>query len=229
MTFTVALPMSAVDLHAKARFNMVESQIRTNRVTDDRLLSALFEVPRQIFVPEALASVAYVDSSIRIAKDRYLVEPLVLARLLQEAMVGEGDKVLVVGAGTGYSAAILGGLCASVTAVESDATLAAAARKNLAALAVTNVTVHEGALEQGWPASAPYDVILIDGMVADLPSGLTAQLADHGRLVTIRSQEGRSGAGMLYRKLGGAVSGRPLFDAVVPYLPGFAPRPEFAF
>ncbi len=143
--------------------------------------------------------------------------------------MGEGDKVLVVGAGTGYSAAILGSLCSCVAAVESDGALAAAARENLAALAVTNVTVHEGALEQGWPASAPYDVILIDGMVADLPSALTAQLADHGRLVTIRSQEGRSGAGTLYRKIGGAVSGRPLFDAVVPFLPGFAPRPEFAF
>ncbi len=229
MTFTVANPMSAGDLHAKARFNMVESQIRTNKVTDDGLLAALSEVPRQIFVPETLASVAYVDKSIRIAANRYLVEPLVLARLLQEAMIDEGDKVLVVGAGTGYSTAILGSLCASVTAVESDAALAASARENLAALAVANAAVHEGPLEQGWAASGPYDVIVIDGMVADLPPALTAQLADHGRLVTIRSQEGRSGVGTLYRKLAGAVSGRPLFDAVVPFLPGFAPRAEFAF
>ena len=229
MTLTVANPMSAGDLYAKARFNMVESQIRTNRVTDDGLLAALSAVPRQIFVPDTLASVAYVDKSIRIANDRYLVEPLVLARLLQEAMVSEGDKVLVVGAGTGYSAAILSSLCATVTAVESDATLVAAAKENLAALAVGNAVVHEGPLEQGWAASGPYDVILVDGMIADLPPQLTAQLADHGRLVTIRSQEGRSGAGTLYRKLGGAVSGRPLFDAFVPFLPGFAPRAEFAF
>jgi len=229
MTFTVANPMSAGDFYAKARFNMVESQIRTNRVTDERLLAALLAVPRQVFVEDAFAPVAYVDTSIRIGKDRYLVEPLVLARLLQEATVGADDKVLVVGAGTGYSAAILSGLCASVTAVESDPALAAAARENLAALGVANAAVQEGALEQGWAAGAPYDVILVDGMIADLPAALSAQLADHGRLVTIRSQEGRSGAGTLYRKLGGSVSGRPLFDAVVPFLPGFAPRPAFAF
>jgi protein-L-isoaspartate(D-aspartate) O-methyltransferase len=229
MTLASADVVPTRDVYAKARFNMVESQIRTNKVTDDRLLAALSAVPRQIFVSETFASVAYVDKSIRIAAGRYLVEPLVLARLLQEATVGETDKVLVVGAGTGYSAAILGRLCATVTAVESDAALAATAKENLAALAVANAAVHEGPLEQGWAASGPYDVILLDGMVADLPAGLTAQLADHGRLVTIRSQEGRSGVGTLYRKLAGAVSGRPLFDAVVPFLPGFAPRPEFAF
>lgn len=221
--------MSAGDVYAKARFNMVEGQIRTNKVTDERLVAALSELPRQIFVPNALSSVAYVDTSIRIAGDRYMVEPLVLARLLQEADVTETDKALVVGAGTGYSAAILARLCASVTVLESDAALAAAARENLAALGLANAAVHEGPLEQGWGAGAPYDVILIDGMVAELPDVLAAQMAERGRLVTVRAQEGRSGAGTLFRKLAGTVSGRPLFDAVVPFLPGFAPRPAFAF
>jgi protein-L-isoaspartate(D-aspartate) O-methyltransferase len=221
--------MSAGDVYAKARFNMVEGQIRTNKVSDERLVAALSELPRQIFVPNALSSVAYVDTSIRITDDRYMIEPLVLARLLQEAEVGAGDKALVVGAGTGYSAAILASLCASVTALESDPALAGAARENLAALGLANVVVHEGPLEQGWAADAQYDVILIDGMIAELPDVLTAQLADRGRLVTVRAQEGRSGAGTLFRKLSGTVSGRPLFDAVVPFLPGFAPRPAFAF
>jgi protein-L-isoaspartate(D-aspartate) O-methyltransferase len=221
--------MSAGDVYAKARFNMVEGQIRTNKVTDERLIAALSEVPRQIFVPNTLSSVAYVDTSIRIAGDRYMIEPLVVARLLQEAGVGESDKALVVGAGSGYSAAILAKICASVAVLESDAELAAAARENLAALGLANAAVHTGPLDEGWGTDAPYDVILIDGMIAELPDALTAQLADRGRLVTVRAQEGRSGAGTLFRKLSGTVSSRPLFDAVVPFLPGFAPRPAFAF
>jgi protein-L-isoaspartate(D-aspartate) O-methyltransferase len=219
---------AAHDIYAKARFNMVESQIRTNKVTDPRLLAAMSALPRQIFVPEPLAGVAYVDKSLRLAGDRYLLEPLALARLIQEAMVDAGDTVLVVGAGTGYSTALLAGLAVSVTALESDAALAEKARANLAALGIANATVVTGALEAGYAASAPYDVILIDGMVAELPPSIAGQLADHGRLVTILSQEGRCGSGMLYRKLAGFVSGRVLFDATGPFLPGMAPRPAFA-
>jgi protein-L-isoaspartate(D-aspartate) O-methyltransferase len=228
MTLATAEAAPAHDVYATARFNMVESQIRTNKVTDPALLAAMSRLPRQIFVPAGLAGVAYVDKSLRIGANRYLVEPLVVARLLQEAMVSPSDKVLVIGAGTGYSAAILGDLAASVSAVESDPALADTARSNLAALAVTNAVVNTGPLEQGHPASGPYDVILIDGMIADLPGPVAEQLADQGRLVTVQAQEGRSGAGMLYRKLGGSVSGRVLFDAVAPFLPGFEPRAAFA-
>lgn len=220
--------MSAHDTYAKARFNMVESQIRTNRVTDPRLLAALAKMPRQVFVPDSLAGVAYVDKSLRIVGDRYLLEPLVLARLIQEATVTPADKVLVVGAGTGYSSALLAGLAASVTALESDATLAETARVKLAALGISNATVATGPLDQGLAASGPYDVILIDGMIAELPAAIADQIAADGRLVTILSQEGRCGAGMLYRKLGGFVSGRILFDATSPFLPGLAPRSAFA-
>lgn len=221
--------VSPRDAYATARFNMVESQIRTNRVTDEALLAALVKVPRQNFVPEALASIAYVDTSLRIAKDRYLMEPLVLGRLIQEATVEAGDRVLIVGAGTGYSAALLSEIGASVTALESDADLAEKARANLAALGVAGISVQTGALTEGWAAGAPYDLILIDGMVAELPVALSGQLADHGRLVTVQSQDGRCGAGMLYRKAGGAMSGRVLFEATTGYLPGFAPQPVFAF
>jgi len=228
MTTATAAAVSAHDVYATARFNMVESQIRTNKVVDPALLAALSRLPRQIFVPVELAGVAYVDKSLRIAPNRYLLEPLALARLLQEAMISPSDTVLVIGAGTGYSAAIVADLAASVVAVESDAALADGARANLAALAVANTVVHTGPLEQGYAASGPYDVILIDGMIAELPKQIADQLADHGRLVTIQAQEGRTGAGMLYRKLGGSVSGRVLFDTVAPYLPGFEPRHAFA-
>ena len=228
MTLATAEAVPTNDVHATARFNMVESQIRTNKVTDPALLAALSRLPRQIFVPAGLAGVAYVDKSLKIAPNRYLLEPLTLARLLQDAMIGPADKALVIGAGTGYSAAVVSDLAASVVAVESDAGLADAARSNLAALAAGNVTVHAGPLEQGLAASGPYDVILIDGMIADLPKQIADQLADQGRLVAIQAQEGRTGAGMLYRKLGGSISGRILFDAVSPFLPGFEPRPAFA-
>src|ERR1700761_2319246 len=118
MTSATAEAAPANDIYATARFNMVESQIRTNKVTDPALLAALSRLPRQIFVPSALAGVAYVDKSLRIAPNRYLIEPLTTARLMQAAEVMPTDKVLVIGAGTGYSAAILGDLAASVAAVE---------------------------------------------------------------------------------------------------------------
>jgi len=220
--------MTAQNIHAVARFNMVESQIRTNRVSDSALLRVLGDIPREIFVPEALASVAYVDKSLHIGSERYLLEPLVLGRLLQEAMISATDRVLVVGAGTGYSVAVLARLTASVTGVESDAGLGAKARANLVGLGIANAAIQVGPMTGGWAAAAPFDLILIDGMVAELPEPILAQLAERGRLVTVRSQEGRSGAGVLYRKLGGTVSGRKLFDAVTPFLPGFAPRPAFA-
>jgi len=228
MTLASADVIPTHDIYAKARFNMVESQIRTNKVTDSKLLAAMSRMPRQIFVPAGLAGVAYVDKSLRIGPNRFLIEPLVLARLLQEAIVESTDKVLVIGAGTGYSAAILADLAGSVTAVESDSSLADTARANLAALAVSGAVVHTGPLDKGHAASGPYDVIVIDGMIADLPKQIADQLADHGRLVTVQAQEGRCGAGMLYRKLGGSVSGRILFDAAGPFLPGFEPRSAFA-
>jgi protein-L-isoaspartate(D-aspartate) O-methyltransferase len=208
---------------------MVEGQLRTNRVTETRLVDQLMTVPRQLFVPASLASVAYSDESLRIAPGRYLIEPLALARLLQEAAVEDSDSVLVVGAGSGYSAAILAGMAAKVTALESDAALADGARTILTELGATNVTVLTGPLESGCPAHAPYDVIVIDGMIEILPEQIAAQLADHGRLVAIVGRQGRCGAGMLYRRLGGQVSGRALFDATVPLLPGFSPEPAFVF
>ena len=228
MTLASADVTPTRDVYAKARFNMVESQIRTNKVTDAKLLAAMSRVPRQIFVPAGLAGVAYVDKSLRIAPNRYLQEPLVIARLLQEAIVEPTDKALVIGAGTGYSTALLADLAGSVAAVESQTELAETARSNLAALAVANAVVHSGALELGLAASGPYDVILIDGMIAELPKAIADQLAEHGRLVAVQAQEGRCGAGMLYRKLGGSVSGRILFDAAGPFLPGFEPRSAFA-
>jgi len=225
---TVSQATTASDAYARARFNMVESQIRTNRVGDERLLAALSDLPREIFVPAALAGVAYADKSLPIGGGRFLSEPLFLARLLQEASPTGTAKALVVGAGTGYSAALLSRLCASVVALECDSGLATAARANLARLGCAEVKVEIGPLAAGWPAGAPYGLILIDGVVCGLPDVFAGQMAEGGCLVTIESRDGRCGSGMLYRKIGGALSGRVLFDAVGPFLPGFEPQPAFA-
>ena len=228
MISTSARMHPSQEVSAKARYNMVEGQIRPNRVSDEGLLAALSTVPREAFVPSGLTGVAYVDQALCVAPGRYLLEPLFLARLLQEAMVLPTDKVLVIGGATGYSAAILSRIAAAVTVVESDATLAELARVNLAALDATNVAIQIAPLPAGWQAGAPYDIILIDGAVAEPPDSIARQLAPGGRLVAIKSQEGRSGVGMLYRKVGDRVSGRILFDAVGPFLPGFEPQHVFS-
>jgi protein-L-isoaspartate(D-aspartate) O-methyltransferase len=198
-------------------------------VTDENLVAAFSELPRERFVPAAQAGVAYVDKALPIAPGRYLQEPLFLARLLQEALPQPSERVLVIGAGTGYSTAILGRVAASVVGVESDEGLAEKARSALGQLGIVNAQIEIGPLEQGWPATQPYDVILIDGGIAELPDAIAQQLAERGRLVTIRAVAGSPvGAGMLYRRIGGRVSGRVLFDATGGFLPGFAPQPVFA-
>lgn len=219
---------SSPDIHAKARINMVDCQLRPNRVGDERLLAAMSELPREVFLPPALAGVAYADKSLPIAPGRFMMEPMFLGRLLQEAAVDSSDRVLVVGGGTGYSAAVLSRVARSVVALESDMELASAARANLARLGCANVSVETAALAAGWQALAPYGVILVDGAISAVPEAIERQLAEGGRLVAVEMRGGRSGSGVLYRNIAGSVSGRVLFDAFAPYLPGFEPQPAFA-
>jgi protein-L-isoaspartate(D-aspartate) O-methyltransferase len=153
---------------------------------------------------------------------------MVLAKLIQAAAVTEHDRVLDVGCASGYSSAVLARLAASVVAVEEDAALARRAAETLTALGVRNATLVSGALTQGWPAEAPYDVILLGGATEIVPEALFGQLKDAGRLVGVfgRAPAGRA---MLYRSVGGDVSGWPIFDAAAPVLPGFAAQPAFVF
>jgi protein-L-isoaspartate(D-aspartate) O-methyltransferase len=215
-----------------ARHVMVENQIRTNRVTDPLVIEAMATVPREAFVPKALADVAYVDEAVPLGGGRYVMEPLVIARLLQAAEVTSTDVVLDVGAGTGYAAALLAAMASTVVALEPDADLAARARETLARLEAATVSVVEGPLEEGCPAEAPYDVIFVNGAVADVPRALTDQLADGGRLVTVVAPADPAfgmGWGTLFTRLGGAISHTELFDAGTPILPGFARAPAFSF
>lgn len=214
---------------AARRHNMVESQIRTNRVTDPAVIAALAALPRELFVSAELRGVAYLDEDIPIGGGRYLMEPMVLARLLQALDVRKGDVALVIGAGAGYAPAALAALADTVVAVESDADLAARATQRLADLAIDNVAVVEGPLGEGYAKQAPFDVILFNGAVPRLPEPILAQLADRGRLVAVVSEAGRTGRAVLATRIGGTISRRDLFDAAVPPLPGLAPAPAFEF
>jgi protein-L-isoaspartate(D-aspartate) O-methyltransferase len=213
-----------------ARRNMVDGQLRPNRVTNSQLLAAIGALPREKFLPEGLSSVAYSDEDVPLGNGRFLMEPMVLARLIQTLQPRETDRALVVASGRGYGAALMARLVKSVVAVESDAVLAAAARSTARELGLGNIEQTVGPLEAGAAAAGPYDVILIEGAVRQVPPAILEQLVDGGRMGTIvAGPPGALGSARLFVKVGGVASGRPLFDAGTPALPGFAPPPRFTF
>ncbi|MGQ0675705.1 MAG: protein-L-isoaspartate O-methyltransferase family protein [Rhodospirillales bacterium] len=216
-------------IYAEARRNMVDNQLRANTVTDEALLAAIGALAREQFLPERLRGCAYVDEDVPLGNGRFLVEPMVLARLIQAAEVGPGGHVLDVGCATGYSTAVLARLAKSVVAVECDAGLARQARGALERLGIANATVVEGRLDQGHSASAPYDAIVIGGAIERLPPALAGQLAQGGRLVAVllSGERGRVGQASLYT--GRPLTRVPLFDAATGRLPGFAADPGFVF
>jgi protein-L-isoaspartate(D-aspartate) O-methyltransferase len=215
--------------YAAARLNMVESQVRPNRVTDTRIVMAMLELPREKFLPDSLRGVAYVDEDVHIGNGRYLTEPMVLARLLQAAAIGAADTVLEIGTGTGYGAAVMARLAGKVIALESDPALVKKANAVLNELAVKNVTVVEGALAQGCPKYAPYNAIVFSGGVEYLPEAAIDQLAEGGRLLAVLAPPGEASRATLTRRIGGAISTRAIFDAASPILPGLKREAGFVF
>lgn len=212
-----------------ARLNMVEGQLKPNKIVTPAILDAMGAVPREAFVPKAIRGIAYVDEDLAIGNGRYLMEPMVLGRLIEAARIGSGDIVLAIGCGTGYCAAVLARLGNTVVAIESDGDLAQQASETLARLGVDNAAVIEAALTAGYAEQAPYQAILIDGAVAEVPPQILEQLAEGGRLAAVVSPDGRLGKATLFKRIGGVVSHREIFDASVPLLPGFEPVPVFQF
>lgn len=214
---------------AAARFFMVEGQIRPNKVTDHRLVDALSETPREAFVPESARGVAYVDDDLPIGHGRYLLEPMVFARMLQYVGVQESDRVLDVGGAGGYSTAILAKLAASVVGLDSDAALTVAAAAALSAQGVTNATTVTGPMAAGHADGGPYDVIVIEGTIPEVPAALADQLAEDGRLVAIVQDARGVGEVRLFQRVGGVLSSRILFEAQPHALPGFEKKASFVF
>jgi protein-L-isoaspartate(D-aspartate) O-methyltransferase len=211
------------------RQTMIDSQLRTVGVIDAMVLAAMAAVPREAFVPARLRGLAYADAALEVAPGRWLLEPMVLALLLQNARVGAGDRVLVVGAASGYSAAVLRHIGASVTAIESDPALLAAAQ-------AAGVDVIAAPLAAGWPAAAPYDVVLFEGAIEVLPAAIAAQLAPGGRVAAVVREGGigRASAGPVIgtpgdRTGGPRIGGLPFLEVAAKPLPGFAAAREFAF
>ena len=213
---------------ATARRMMVDGQVRTADVHNPDLIAAMLAVPREHFVPPRLAAQAYVDSDLEIAKGRVILKPMVLAKLLQAAQLQGDQQVLDVGCGFGYSSAIMARLAGSVVALEEDAQLASQAKEALAQNGAGNVTVVTGPLAAGWPAAAPYDVILLNGASEIAPEALGRQLKPGGRLAGIFGRPPAAKA-TIFRPVEGHLAGRPIFDAAAPLLPGFVAPPAFVF
>jgi protein-L-isoaspartate(D-aspartate) O-methyltransferase len=213
----------------QARRTMVDCQIRTSDVTDLRVIAAFLEVARERFVPAARQAIAYLDRDVPVNDaGRALLKPMVLAKLVQAAGIAATDHVLDVGCATGYSSAVLGRLAARVVALEEDAALGAAAGAALAASRAGKVTVVTGALSAGWPGSAPYDAILLQGATEIVPDSLLGQLKEGGRLLAVLGS-GPMGKATIWRMAGTRATPQPLFDAAAPLLPGFAKAPAFVF
>ena len=218
-----------MDDFAVARTKMVDSQLRTENVTDYEILSVMGRVPREQFVPSHQRALAYLDTDIPITGDaggqpRYLMEAAPFGRLLQLSEIDKNDLVLDIGCGSGYSAAVIAGLANFVVALDSDAGLAAQAKENLAALGIDNAKVVIGPLDAGHPSEGPYDVIFIDGAVEVIPAALFGQLKEGGRLAAVVGY-GRAATAMLFTKSDDQIGRRTAFNADVRPLPGFR-RPE---
>ncbi|WP_428487920.1 protein-L-isoaspartate O-methyltransferase family protein [Rhodopila sp.] len=228
---TTALQTSnpGAEMFAASRACMVNSQIRPNKVNDSRILTAMRRIPREAFLPVPVVPLAYLDEDIPLGNGRFMMEPMVLARLLQAALLQENERVLVVGAGPGYGAAVLAHCGCRVTALEEEPALIALARAVLPAEA-PGVTLVTGPLAGGWPANAPYDVILIEGAVPEIPTALIGQLhGENGRILAVICGEGRTTQAVIGEVSPAGLGTCPIFDCGTPAIPSLRRAPVFEF
>ena len=215
-----------------ARQKMVDGQVRPSDVTDIRIIDAMLAVPREAFVPQSQRALAYLDLDLDVseggAAKRFLIKPVVTAKMLQAAEIKETDKVLVAGCASGYTAAVVARLAGQVIATESDPAQVAKAGEVLAQLGLANVTFRAAAAAEGDPANAPYDVIILDGATEITPERLYGQLGEGGRLVGVFAMTKPQRA-MIVTHSHHDFGNRALFDAAVPVLPGLERLPAFVF
>ena len=215
-----------------ARQKMVDDQVRPSDVTDIRIIDAMLEVPREAFAPQSQRALAYLDLDLEVSEGtsakRYLIKPAVTAKMLQAAEITNTDRVLVVGCATGYTAALAAKLAGQVTATESDLSLTAKAGSVLAEIGLGNVTVKAAAAAEGDPASAPFDVIVLNGATEVTPDRLYRQLKEGGRLVGVFAMTQPPRATIVTHSHDD-FGHRALFDATVPVLPGLERLPAFVF
>jgi protein-L-isoaspartate(D-aspartate) O-methyltransferase len=220
----------AMTAYEDARVKMIESQLRPNKVMDERVLDAFMRIRRELFVPEKLRGLAYLDDDLPLGNGRYLMAPMVAARLLQAATIEQKDTALVVGAGVGYEAALLALLARSVVALEEDAELARIGRSALVDHRIASVGYVEAPLHLGYRQRSPYDVILFGGAVAEIPAEINGQLAEGGHLaVVLRPRPGGVGRATMITRTGESFIQRVMFDAATRLLPGFVAKPGFVF
>ncbi|MTH65312.1 protein-L-isoaspartate O-methyltransferase family protein [Paracoccus shanxieyensis] len=212
---------------AQRRTMMVDTQVRPNDVTSYPVIDAMLAIAREQFVPDARRDTAYAGDDIAIARDRVLLEPRNLGKMLEALELQSSDLVLTVGAGYGYTAAVISCIAEAVVAVEQDAAMAAEAQTRLAAQDIFNVVVVEGAMAEGCKSQAPYDAMLIEGAIEAMPDALADQLRDGGRVIAI-FREGNLGIAKIGRKVDGRINWRFVFNANAPVLPGFTKARGFA-
>ncbi len=214
-----------------ARQAMVDSQIHPMGVSSDAILDAFLNIPREAFVPESLKDICYCDEDIKVGAGRYLMEPSVFGRLLQEGKIDKNDAVLTIGSGIGYNAAVLSHLCSTVVALEENDDFVSAAQASWDKLGLTNIAAISGKLENGAPKYAPYDIIIFNGAITALPIKIGDQIKEGGRILAI-IRDGTLGlaqATLFEKTQNNLLSKRVLFEAGTPYLQGFAPTKEFVF
>lgn len=214
--------------YATARENMVENQLRPSGVEDPRIHAAFRAVPREIFLPARLRPVAYQDEDIDLGNDRHLIEPLVLGRLLQASEPGPDEVALVVGCDTGYAAAVLSKLVATVFLLVPAAAAAGSIEARLDEAGFDTIIVQPGDPRVGLPKEAPFNLVLLAGSVVEPPASLLQQLDQRGRLAAV-VETGRAGKVTIVTRVGDAFGAKRPFDARTPPIPELRPEPTFEF
>lgn len=217
--------------NSKARKQMIDSQIYTNKVEDEFVLAALETVPREEFVPEKLRGVAYIDEDLNLGEGRFLIEPMVFARMLQLANFKKDEKVLVVASASGYPVAVIAALAGQVVGLENNINFISSAQSSLKKLGIDNVSFVKAELDKGAERHKPFDAIFINGALENIPAKLYSQLNEGGRLIAVKAEPGHYGPHYvtMYHKNAGVVSEIKAFQAFVPKLTEFNSKPGFKF